>query len=266
MPIGEAAASVLGPVIGGLIGGGSSVAVANLQAKQSAINLGRQIDWAREQQQSQQLFDMAQIEKQNLYNSPMAQMKRLRQAGLNPNLIYGQPQAMGLQTQTAKYQQVHPDFSQQKAKWTGIAEGAQRAMGGAREFLAYQMEARQLKQKDLDLISQQVETEIGLAKADLEKIDLALKGAMRYTIVDGKIKMVQAAWADSTKEDIKGREIFGKKYRNTTWERGMKYGELKFEAEKATMKLNVATATTAKKIAELRSLGVNPAEDSEFPY
>ena len=94
MPIGEAAASVLGPVIGGLIGGGSSVAVANLQAKQSAINLGRQIDWAREQQQSQQLFDMAQIEKQNLYNSPMAQMKRLRQAGLNPNLIYGQPQGL----------------------------------------------------------------------------------------------------------------------------------------------------------------------------
>lgn len=34
--------------------------------------------------------DLEMWERQNAYNSPIAQMQRLREAGLNPNLVYGQ--------------------------------------------------------------------------------------------------------------------------------------------------------------------------------
>lgn len=51
-------------------------------------------------QQQQQM-----IKEQNEYNSPAAQMKRYQEAGLNPNLIYGNGQSSaGNQSEIAKYQ------------------------------------------------------------------------------------------------------------------------------------------------------------------
>lgn len=44
----------------------------------------------RELQNSQNAWNVAQWNRQNQYNSPANQMNLLRQAGLNPNLIYGQ--------------------------------------------------------------------------------------------------------------------------------------------------------------------------------
>ncbi|MBQ3410779.1 MAG: hypothetical protein IJH30_03405, partial [Bacillus sp. (in: Bacteria)] len=35
-------------------------------------------------------WNLAQWERENAYNSPIQQMQRYREAGLNPNLIYGQ--------------------------------------------------------------------------------------------------------------------------------------------------------------------------------
>jgi hypothetical protein len=49
---------------------------------------------------------------QNEYNSPEAQMDRYREAGLNPNLIYGNgSSSSGNATETPQYQQVRGDFS-----------------------------------------------------------------------------------------------------------------------------------------------------------
>lgn len=52
-------------------------------------------------------FDMQRqmIQEQNEYNSPVQQMTRYQQAGLNPNLIYGNGQASaGNQSEIARYQ------------------------------------------------------------------------------------------------------------------------------------------------------------------
>lgn len=45
---------------------------------------------ARKRQKTQQAQDVAFWEKQNEYNNPQNQMRRLQTAGLNPNLVYGQ--------------------------------------------------------------------------------------------------------------------------------------------------------------------------------
>lgn len=45
---------------------------------------------ARKRQQQQQEQDVKFWEKQNEYNNPQNQMRRLQEAGLNPNLVYGQ--------------------------------------------------------------------------------------------------------------------------------------------------------------------------------
>ena len=71
-----------------------------LNRRQQRRNLSRQIDWSRESLGLQNSFAREMFEAtnrqnkkfwhmKNQYNSPEAQMERFKEAGLNPNLIYG---------------------------------------------------------------------------------------------------------------------------------------------------------------------------------
>jgi len=71
------------PVLGGIIGGAVSDAGGILG--NVITNKG-----SKKRLQESQRFDLGMWHKQNAYNDPRAQMKRLQDAGLNPNLIYGQ--------------------------------------------------------------------------------------------------------------------------------------------------------------------------------
>lgn len=72
------------PVTGAaIVGGLSNIASTAMGNRQSwAASLGA---WKRNVKQEQKIF-----ERDAAYNSPQAQMERLRAAGLNPNLMYGQ--------------------------------------------------------------------------------------------------------------------------------------------------------------------------------
>lgn len=63
---------------------------------------------------------------QNEYNSPAAQMKRLKAAGLNPNLVYGHGQATE-QAATARSAQ-SPSAEFQPANWDTVGQSAGRAI------------------------------------------------------------------------------------------------------------------------------------------
>lgn len=61
---------------------------------------------AKKQQKRANQFSLEQQDKQNAYNSASAQMARFKEAGLNPNLIYGQVNntpSVGADYQLAKY-------------------------------------------------------------------------------------------------------------------------------------------------------------------
>lgn len=77
---------------GGLVGG-----FMNRKSQSSANKVNIQL--AREQQQ----FEQKMVQMQNEYNSPVAQMKRYADAGLNPNLVYSQGNP-GNQTSLPSYQ------------------------------------------------------------------------------------------------------------------------------------------------------------------
>lgn len=70
--------SAAGPIASGLLGIGGDVLSAGLSKKDS-------MELMRYQQQLQQ----ESIDRQNFYNSPEEQMKRLASAGLSPHLVYG---------------------------------------------------------------------------------------------------------------------------------------------------------------------------------
>lgn len=92
---GAAAGSVV-PGIGtaiGAIGGAALSAIGNWfgnksNRKASAEAFERESKFAREERLAQQAWIEQMYEKNNSYNSPAAQMQRLKAAGLNPDLMY----------------------------------------------------------------------------------------------------------------------------------------------------------------------------------
>lgn len=75
-----AAISAGGSMISSLIG-------VNAAKKQAA----RQQRYNKELAEIQNQYNIAQWNRENAYNLPVAQIERLQEAGLNPNLVYGQP-------------------------------------------------------------------------------------------------------------------------------------------------------------------------------
>ena len=66
-------------------------ALGQSSANRTNIRLQREQNaWNEKQAEKANKWNIEQWERENLYNSPMQQMQRLEQAGLNPNLMYGQ--------------------------------------------------------------------------------------------------------------------------------------------------------------------------------
>lgn len=81
-PIVGAGLAVGGNLVGSLISGGvNKKAAYTMQRREQEFNRA-QAEW-------QNQVNIANWQMQNNYNSPANQMKRLQEAGLNPNLIYG---------------------------------------------------------------------------------------------------------------------------------------------------------------------------------
>lgn len=87
-------------------GAGAAIAAAGMIGA-SAINAGSQYATNKWQMKlAQYSYDQQRqmIAEQNAYNSPLEQMKRYEEAGLNPNLIYGEGKASaGNQSEIARY-------------------------------------------------------------------------------------------------------------------------------------------------------------------
>lgn len=99
----------MGPLIGaGLIQAGSNL-VSNL------FNLGqakKEREARKELAEYQYSKDLEMWNKANEYNSPAAQMKRLQDAGLNPNLAFGSGSVAGNTSpaQMPRYQAFNPEY------------------------------------------------------------------------------------------------------------------------------------------------------------
>lgn len=189
-----AAAPVVGSLLGGLFGGG-----AQRRANQANKELA-QFEWEKN-------LEMWNL--QNQYNLPSAQMQRFRDAGLNPNLIYGQGSSGNAQTlprfsraDQAPVQYVQP-------------EGIVSMLGAFQDFQVKQAQVDNLREQNKLYAAQAKYADVveGLKKgilvqkhaggtlskemseAVLEKIrqDIALKGEMfPYQLEATRVRTKQA--------------------------------------------------------------------------
>lgn len=93
------------PVVGGLI-------QSNINAKVARENTDKTIAANKALAEYQYQKDLEMWNKGNLYNSPMEQMRRLKSAGLNPNMVYGSGSAAGMSAgQLPKYNAPTVDYN-----------------------------------------------------------------------------------------------------------------------------------------------------------
>lgn len=77
------------PVTGTLIAAGIGAASQGANAMAVGKMNRKTREWNEKQYEIQRIHALQDWERQNQYNSPAEQMKRLKEAGLNPNLVYG---------------------------------------------------------------------------------------------------------------------------------------------------------------------------------
>jgi hypothetical protein len=80
----------MGPLVLPLIAAGASLAGSAINAGSQSRTNQSQLSYSREMYDKQRSDALADWNRQNQYNSPKEQMMRFKEAGLNPNLIYGQ--------------------------------------------------------------------------------------------------------------------------------------------------------------------------------
>lgn len=108
--------------LSGLIGGASNVLSTGIGAISSAVTAAQNRKWSEEM-----------WNKQNEYNTPTAQMNRLKSAGLNPNLVYGSVSSGN--ADTPKYQDAYGNTGiSQAMSRLSLADAAISAMRGIQEL------------------------------------------------------------------------------------------------------------------------------------
>ena len=120
--------------------------------------------------------------KMNEYNAPVQQMARFKEAGLNPNLIYGQG-TPGNATQMAKYQEQATDF-----------QGAADQVGdAASNYFDTRLKQGQIDNQLKDLDVKEASIRATLAGAGLKEFDRQLKEDTRADMIrSSKAKADQA--------------------------------------------------------------------------
>ena len=79
----------IGGAVSSIVGGIGGAIRARKARKLAREMQQKQFDWQREENERAFQRNLQMWNQQNAYNSPAAQMKRLEDAGLNPNLAYG---------------------------------------------------------------------------------------------------------------------------------------------------------------------------------
>lgn len=173
------------PIIAAGVQAGSSLIGQGINAAFTSGQNKKEREWNEKMYGIQRQDALADYHMQNLYNSPAEQMKRLREAGLNPNLVYGNGvdgnasgQVRG--TNVQPWNPRPPQFD---------VGGA--VSGGIAAYLD-----TQIKQAQIDNLktANTVQTQEALLKAaqvlqttastDSAKFDLGLKTELRATSVD----------------------------------------------------------------------------------
>lgn len=134
-------------IAGAAISGGSSLLGSAVNAVFQAQQNRKNREWSEKMYDREKADSLSFWNTQNEYNSPAQQMERLKNAGLNPHLVYGG----GVNNVSA------PIKTPSAPNWKG--EAPQVDIGGAVSNAINTYQNVQLQKQQLDLMQEKIETE-----------------------------------------------------------------------------------------------------------
>lgn len=188
-----------------IIPAAAAVGSAAIGATAQGLTNRQNIKFAREQLQTQRNWALSDWDKVNQYNSPMQQMERYKEAGLNPHLIYGSAQ----NSPSAMIRQTQQDAPKAEAGgYTSAANqlgvGAQQAMNAyfsqkSLENATNLTNAQVLKLKsETDRTKQQTDLTSQQFQNLVDKLEYETQGAFQQTKIKQQYAMnmpdKQMAW------------------------------------------------------------------------
>jgi len=135
----------MGPLVLPLIAAGASLAGSAINAGSQSRTNQSQLSYSREMYDKQRADALADWTRQNQYNSPKEQMMRFKEAGLNPNLIYGQ------QTQSPVVRSSSVEGYSPRAPQVDIGNAAAMGLQGLSTY-----QDTRLKNVQTDLVKEQI--------------------------------------------------------------------------------------------------------------
>lgn len=156
------------PMIGQILSGIAGVGQSLIQRGTDKRNIAAQNKYNKELAKYTYDLDLEQWNRANKFNSPLANMARLKEAGLNPNLVYGTGSATQLAGESPKYQQSAADQSLTAPNIEGGIQSAQAyRQGEANIALTHEQTQNVTATKDKTIS----ETDIGKS-SEGRKVDL----------------------------------------------------------------------------------------------
>lgn len=204
-----------------------------MNAIMSVVKYRADAKMAQKQYERQRKDALSDWNMQNAYNSPAAQMQRLKEAGLNPNLVYGNGA-----TATASSQPRSSDYAETKFN-APIQSGAGSAVNNS---ISNYYDA-QVKQATIDNLAVQktvmleeaklkaAQTVSTLQGTEVSKFDLGVKSDLRQTTLDAARANLNNLLA-STQKTLADTKFTTDTNRRTEQ---MQPGNLKEQAQRITM-------------------------------
>ncbi|UPW41383.1 DNA pilot protein [Dipodfec virus UA06Rod_19] len=167
------AGSLGGSLLGGLIG----LIGGHQQNKYNQKLLKQQYQYNQLLAEQEYQRNLQQWQRENEYNSPMAQMARLQQAGINPHLAYSKGTINNVASSSPQYNS--PTYG-----FTPSASYSQAAMQGMGTFNAAVSQALQNGQLSVQTDYVKAQTRIALAKALGQETDNEIKRYLKESLVE----------------------------------------------------------------------------------
>jgi len=248
------------PLPAGALVAGASVLGAGINAFQTQGQNRRSREWADYMYEKQKLDNIEFWNMQNAYNSPTRQMARLKEAGLNPALLYG-GSATGAAGQAGS---VHtPDVKEPQFRVPEIGN----ALQNVAQIYDLAIKQAQVNNLEADNTVKMENAMLLRAQGDRSRFDLNFERGLQSTSAEARREDLRKRKADTQFQisENQRRDLMNAKNMEEVMER---IGQIKLNQAKTSEEIENVKATRAniRKDTQLKQQDLNLRENNIFPH
>lgn len=224
-----------------LISGGAALAGTGINAAATSIRNRKQLGYQKELAAYTNEMNLENWKLQNEYNSPKAQMQRYKEAGLNPNLIYGQGTS-GNAGALPGYDTPRVDLETPRFDLASVADNALTTYYDAR------VKEAQIKGMEASASKARVDSLLSMSRS----ISQNISNALRTKTFDYSVE------AASLAVQRESQNLINDMKRGALLDQQVEHAKNVIEQDKVYYQKLVAEKTEAQVKADLWENGINP--------